>query len=470
MTRRPIPLRMPMVRLVGPLLLLTACTASIGDVAPPKFQPYFPTGMVLSPDERWLFVLSANSDLRYSTGAIQVIDMQKVDEIAAAWRGGGDSQAGIECAPIPGRPQVLGCPMQLSSGEPGAMVVRDGSVALGNFGVSIGAQQLKNGDQPTPIVRLFATVRGDPSVTWMDFDTQAQTMDCGGTDQFQRCADTHRLARLRNNALLVGLPEEPFNLHVAGDNVFVTHFTNGYVSLFSAPAQVGAQPMLQDTIKNLWAQNVVGLAGAAGVASRPGDPSGLVYITSRQEARVAMLTVSDGIPIDQQPKQSLVRAGWFYVSGVERPGQVGDTRDLRFSPDGNRAWVISRLPPSMQLYDTTLDSRGQPINKLLGNVEVCEQPGSLEVTDVGDGPLVGVPCFVNGQVWFIDAESLGIVAVEESGRGPSGIVASRSRKKVIVGNYAEDTLSVIDIAPDSPDRFRVVLRLGRPRPLEEIFD
>jgi hypothetical protein len=458
---------MAMVRFLG-LLILGACTASAGDVAPPRYQPYFPTGMTLSPDERWLFILSANSDLRYSSGSVQVLDLQKIDEMVAAWTSSGDAQAAAGCAPVAGRPRVLGCPLQRADGAPGAMVVPGGSVALGNFGVSLGAQQLMNGDQPSPIIRLFATVRGDPSVTWMDFDSSTQTMSCGGAGDFPRCADTHRLARLRNDATLIGLPEEPFNIHVAGDNLFVTHFTTGYLSLFSAPAQVGSQPMLQDTIRNLWTQNIVGLLGAAGVASRPGDPSGLVYVTSRQEARVAMVTVSTGVPdADDRPKQSLVRAGWFFVQGVERSGQQGDNRDLRFSADGDRAWIISRLPPSLQLVDTSLDARGQPVNQPLGTVEVCEQPGSLTVVDAGDGEVVGVPCFVNGQVWFIDAATLDIMAVEESGRGPSGIVSARTRNKVYVGNYADDTLSVIDIAPDSPERYRVRLRLGDPRPSEE---
>jgi hypothetical protein len=451
-------------------LLAAACTASAVDVAPPKYEPYFPTGMAISADERWLFVLSANSDLRYSSGSVQVLDLDRVDEIAGGWTASRDARADLECAPLPGRPLVLGCPLTLSDGGPSPAIVPGGSVLVGNFGVSLDTQQLvDSGGAPSSIVRVFATVRGDPSVTWMDFDTATGTTSCGGSGDFPRCAETHRLARLRNDATLPGLPQEPFTLHVAGEHVYVTHFTTGFLSLFSAPRTVGSQPMLQDTARNLWAQNnVTGATGSAGVAARPGDPSGLVYVTSRQEARVSMVTTSAAEPgEDGLPREAVVRTGWFFLSGVERAGFQGDNRDLRFSPDGSRAWVLSRLPASLQLFDTSLDERGAPRNQHLRTVEVCEQPANLAVADLGGGPVAAVPCFTNGQVWFIDGRTLDLIAIEQSGRGPSGVVAARTRNKVYVGNYAEDTISVIDVAPGSRHLHRTVLRLGTPRPVEE---
>ena len=47
------------------------------------------------------------------------------------------------------------------------------------------------------------------------------------------------------------------------------------------------------------------------------------------------------------------------------------------------------------------------------------------------------------------------------------VVVSTARKKLYVGNYAEDTITVIDLDPASRTRHRAILRLGRPRQLED---
>src|SRR4029078_10668580 len=54
-------------------------------VRPKPADIFFPTGAVVSPDERYLFVVSANSELRYDSGAVDVLDLEGVDQIADAW-------------------------------------------------------------------------------------------------------------------------------------------------------------------------------------------------------------------------------------------------------------------------------------------------------------------------------------------------------------------------------------------------
>src|SRR5262249_29783478 len=144
------------------LLVLCGCTASAVEVQPPQYDLYFPTGMALSPDERWLFVLNANADLRYSHATLQVIDLDKVDAIANAWNvPPRPDQAPAGCTPVAQRPQVLGCPL-VANGVTSPIMVQGASVGIGNFAVSVGVQPLSG----TSILRVFATVRGDPSVTW----------------------------------------------------------------------------------------------------------------------------------------------------------------------------------------------------------------------------------------------------------------------------------------------------------------
>ncbi len=451
-----------------PVLLLAACTASEVEVAPPRYDLYFPTGLAVSPDERYLFVVNANSDLRYSHGTLQVFDLEQIDQLAAAWSRG---EVPATCAGELARPTVLGCPLTLADGQPSPAIVPGAVVGIGNFGVSVGVQRLRSGGAESPILRFFASVRGDPSVTWGDFDTQAGTMTCSGPGGYPRCDQTHRLARQRNDAELPPLTAEPFNIFVDGPNehVFVTHFTSGFVSLVSAPLEVGSQPLFQDTITSLFAPSRLnGTTGAAGVAARlPGDPLGLVYVTSTREARVAVVAVSDG-PLDakERPTEVLVRSQSFFMQGLETSSIEGDARSLTFSPDGSRAYIVNRTPSSLHVLDTSLDLSGKPRNDWLGSVELCEQTANLAAADFGEGPRVVVPCFQNGQVWILDPVDLRLLAIEDSGRGPHGVAISPARKKIYIGNYAEDTITVVDAAPGSPDLNRVVLRLGKPRIVE----
>src|SRR5262249_42862039 len=187
-----IPRPIARMRLLFATLAVAGCTASAEQVAPPQYNLYFPTGMVLSPDERYLFVVSADSDLRYSDGALHTIDLDQVDAIADAWLA--SRAKPNDCTPIADRPTVLSCPTTRGDGTPISGMLAGGSVEIGSFGVSVGVQPLKQNGGPSSILRLFATVRGDPSLTWMDFDTSSGQMTCGEGGSFIRCDEEHRLA------------------------------------------------------------------------------------------------------------------------------------------------------------------------------------------------------------------------------------------------------------------------------------
>jgi DNA-binding beta-propeller fold protein YncE len=295
-------------------------------------------------------------------------------------------------------------------------------------------------------------------------------MSCGGSGTTPRCDEPHRLARFRGDSTLPVLSPEPFDVavDVPGQNVFVTHLTTGEVTLVSAPIEVGSTPVLEDSIASLWALNRVSLTvGAVGIAPRlPGDPRGLVYVTSRAEARVAMVHVVPGPPTSTgQPTEALVRSGSFFYNGLESNGLPGDARNIAFSADGNRAYLVNRTPPSLQVYDTSIDDTGQPVNQFLGGVTVCSLPATVSLADFGEGLRAAIPCFLTGEVWILDPERRELISVEDAGRGPNGIAASTRHRKLYVGNYAEDTLMVIDVAPGSRMQNRAVLRLGQPRPL-----
>ncbi|HKA90168.1 MAG TPA: hypothetical protein VKE22_21050 [Haliangiales bacterium] len=457
-----------MFRRLVALPLVMACTAGETDVAPPQYAFYYPTALKVSPSEKHMFVMSANSDLRYSSGTVATLDLDAVDALTQQWLGSGFATPPAGCTQLVARPQIVDCPT-MNGDSPTTVMVPNATVKIGNFGVDLGIQRLYRGGVPSGGLRIFATVRGDPSVTWIDFAEPTRHMDCGPEDTYPRCSPEHRLTRVRSDINLPSIPPEPFYLFVDGDseNVFATHLTSGAVTLADAPREEGTTPVVHDVNQNFWAPvGSLGLVGAVGIAARtPGDPSGLVYVSSRQEARVTALRVAAG-PLNPngRPWKALTEVLWFFLDGIGVSGVAADSRALTFSADGTRMYLVSRTPPAVRVYDTSLDDTGAPRNDLIGVADVCPQPATLALADFGRGPRLIVPCFSTGQVWVIDAVTLAVESMEDVGKGPTAVSVSPSRKRIYVANYADDTIAVLDATPGARTEARMVLLIGTPRP------
>jgi DNA-binding beta-propeller fold protein YncE len=427
------------------LLLVAGCPATSEEVRPPSDQFYFPTGLDISPDQELLFVANGNSDLRYDGGMVIPVSLARVDAVIAEWLGTGSVPDGRDCN------RDLTVPYTLECNEREAVLAERG-VRIGNFVTDLQIQTLEDGTT----LRVFTAVRGDPSLTWSDWN--GEEMECGGDGTFPECDDDHRLTQLRDDADLSGIPDEPFGLFVDSVNgyVMVTHLTSGSVTLATAPPS-GASPILSDAIGNLFAPDPnTGIRGAVGAAGRlPGTDGDRIYVTSRSESRVQVLTVlrSAGWPV-------IVPAEYFFLNRV-LPSTNG--RDIAFSADGNRAYIINRSPPMLHIIDTSLNEQGVPKNELQAGVEICPEASNLSVADAGRGERVYVACFRNGQVWVVDPIGAVVDAIVDVGRGPHGLVASPDRARLYVTNHLEDTVAVIDLTPESTTENRVVLRLGRTR-------
>jgi DNA-binding beta-propeller fold protein YncE len=428
---------------------LAGCPASGDAVRPPKDQIFFPTGIALGPDESALFVANANSDLTYDSGTIAAFDLDEVEAITTAWLTSGSAPSGRDCEVDRSVAYTLVC------NEREALLA-DATVRIGNFATKIAVQQLTDPGS----WRLFAAVRGDPSITWIDYDLTSRDLDCGDVGaSYPECDDNHRLTQLRNDPDLSRIPDEPFSLYVDSQNGYVvaTHLTSGAVSLTDAPAD-GSPPVLSDALGGLFAADPnTGVRGAAGVAGRlPGSAFDRIYVTSRSEARVQTLYVArpDGdLPV-------IVPADFFFMNRV-LPSDDG--RGIAFSASGERAFIINRDPPMLQIFDTAPGEGGAPKNELLGAVELCQQASNLAVADMGRGERVYVACFQTGQLWVIDPQGAQLEAVVTVGRGPNDVVASTAHGQIYVSNFLEDTVAVVDAGPGSVTENRVVLRLGRTR-------
>ncbi len=453
--------------------LASACAAS--SPVPPQTDPYFPASLTISPDEKFLFIANANSDLKFGAGSVQVYDLDAVDALAKAWKGGkGPVPAG--CTADSTHPELARCPSTVDGQRAG--YVGAAAAQIGNFVSAIRAQKLTDGT-----LRLFTTVRGDPSVTWLDFSPTTGTIDCGGEGDFPRCNDLHHVSAYRNDSNLGILGSEPFSIAIddAREHVVLTHLSTGNVSLLRAPLDHIEAPTLQDTLTGLWAENSRRFISAVGVAPRkPGDPSDLFYVTSRSEARINVLHAIDTISGDGKRAARLVREdSFFYAPAPAGNGTDGAARGVTFSADGNRAFVANRQPSSLMIFDTSLGARGVPANQLVGEVGLCPHltvdvlltggPDAVAVIETPDGPRVYVTCFDIGEVWVVDVDRARVEATISVGLGPDSLavppanLTTPSHNLAFVGNYGDDTISAIDVDPTSPTYLHTVLQLGKLR-------
>jgi DNA-binding beta-propeller fold protein YncE len=426
---------------------LAACTASSEEVGPHEADGsafFFPTGAAVSPDDTVLFVANANSELRYDSGSVDVVDLAIVDQVVADWTASKTSPAG--CTPDPDRTETLTCSEEL--------FIRKGAGArIGNFATDIAVQDFKTGGP----LRLIIPTRGDPSIAWIDWD--GSKLSCNAdTEGFTLCDPDHRLAYVHGDPDVGLLPDEPFDAFAGKDFAMVTHLTSGAVTLVDSPP--GGMATIADVTSGLFGPDpLTGLRGSTGIAGR-GD-TGLVYVGSRSEDRIQMLEV--GRPGNAAPY--IVADNYFFLDFVgANAGGSTDTRGIAFSANGDRLYVVNRRPPSLQIFDTSLGPTGFPKNKGIAATDLCRDASTLAVVDAGDGDRAYVSCFSDGELYIVDPRGASSVEdVVTVGRGPYAVVAAPTRKKVYVTNFLEDTIAVLDVSPTSPTHNRVVLRIGEPR-------
>lgn len=446
---------------------LAACTASSKDVEPPRSEFFFPTGLAVAPDDTVAFVTNANSDLSWNSGSIQVVDLNKVQSTINTWLTTkevpvetcltGKDETPVDCCEqSKDHPETIDCheSMFINTKD-----YPDAGVRIGNFATDIAVQDLGDGK-----LRVIAPTRGDPSVAWANWDGKRLTCDAGGTAN-ALCDNDHSLAYVQNNDSLAPIPEEPFGVFAdsAGQFAMVTHLTTGAVTLIDSPRD-SDRVQISDVLNGIFAADTsTGLRGSTGVVGRlPTEAGDTIYVGSRSEDRIQTFTV--GRPLNNAPP-FLLPGNWFFLDAVGgNNGGSNDTRGMTASVDGSRVYLVNRRPPTIQILDTSIGPTGLPRNKTIGSTDICRQGSTVALSGSGDAERAYVTCFQDGQVYVIDPR--GSVSVEDIvlvGRGPYAVAAAKTKNLVLVTNFLEDTIAVIDTTPNVRTHNRVVLRIGKAR-------
>jgi len=488
-------------------ILTSACTASAADVHPPQDRLFFPTGLAVAPDGSVLFAANSNSELRYDSGAISVIDLGTVESVIDAWSPIPNPACNVISPPAFCKPDAGTCKSDPDHRETlvcdAVKFLRaDAGVRIGNFATDLAVQDFsyldKDGNKVVK-ARVVVPTRGDPSIAWADFDGENLSCTAGST-RFPLCDDAHRLANVGSDPDSPPIPEEPFGVFAdpgppGQDKTYpngfavMTHLTTGAVTLINSPGnadpQVKDAPQVEvaDVKNNLFAIDATGLRGATGVAGRKQGVDGeIVYVGSRSDARIQTFTV--GRPVNNTPPYLLVDDFFFLDAVGASSGGSTDTRGMQFSQSGDRMYVVNRRPPTLQIFDTSIGPSGFPRNAATGASDICREASTLAVLDAGAGERAYVTCFQDGEIYVVDPNgSSQVEDIITVGRGPYSVVAATyqaksppgdpapgasapvtmSRSLLFVSNYLEDTIAVVDVTPTLATRNRVVLRIGQPR-------
>lgn len=272
--RLPLRLRFSLVLAVG----LAACFDSGNGTEPPPDRFNFPVGLAVSPGGSVLYAANSNFDLQWNGGTVQAYDLgalrrDTVNLITSPQTFPRDrlvDPAGLDRCGVAVAPQGSNVTLgeQCAPAAKSELYIRRSTI-IGAFATDL--QLSKDG------ARLFAPVRGDASLTWLDVASDVGAapsdpfrLECGQAAD-RRCDAAHRAGSNPDepgNTRRVTMPGEPFGfaLSEAGDFAVITHQTDTKTSLLrtGATSPPASPPSLQFVVEGV-------TSGGVGIASVPHD-------------------------------------------------------------------------------------------------------------------------------------------------------------------------------------------------------
>lgn len=272
--------------------LLVGCFPPGEGQAPPRGQVYFPVGLAIDHDQRFLFVVNSDFDLQYNAGTVQSWDLEQLRaRVPQYCESKADCSDGRVCDLVPTAELEEGDPYVNNHGSPSHWCVQPGpeatpcgvlreqgsrnralypgrcgyidqsdpqdggepiltddpkrSVVIGAFATDVVRKTLDvpldwtvDGEEPGELKqRLFIPVRGDATLHWIDVDSNGM-LECGQDGNDGLCNDRHRAGDLseeentRNDSRLA---PEPFGVDAdeMGVSLVVSNQTSGSVALFT---------------------------------------------------------------------------------------------------------------------------------------------------------------------------------------------------------------------------------------------
>jgi DNA-binding beta-propeller fold protein YncE len=476
------------------LLLAAFAGCGIGEsgIPPPNDRIFFPAGLAVSPGDDWLYVVNSNSDLRYNAGTVVAVDLRKAAEDrapTAQW----PACPSNRFVPPADQPPRFCCHDFIDSKavncDERGYIAANASVRIGSFGGDIVEQTFTRAGAPAQ--RLFVAVRAEPSITVIDVTTAGNQINLHCTDPskpvqaFPTCDDTAKIRERvdETGVQVLQLQEEPHSM-VLDDKLgvlYVAHLgaiEHGMAVIRGVSTIDVCHPEVRTPQLNAVLQDAAPRSGSLGVtdimAGELGNPNAPLYATAQFTADVAEVLFRDPARVSCELPPAVrdltMVAGKRFTSSVYGT-RGGDLRGMSFSPDRNVMFILHRQyadrrlgeynPPSVVAVDRRPDPQGDPVNRPVGFVEVCNGPTKMVAHDAGRGNRLFINCFEGGQLYIVDPNLLAVEAVIEVGAGPADLVFPHNDPSLAyVAGFANNNVAVVDLKPGSPTEYRVVQRIG----------
>lgn len=393
---------------------MSGCSDTLTGDAHPTDRLSFPVGVTADPSGRIVWVVSGNFDLAFRGGAVLAYDV--VDNRFVA-------ESAFEVGSFPG-------PFTLLEDDGRAIA---GYVASRSDNALYSVTFTGDPEAPTPAC-ADGEVSGGILHCKRSGAIDTRTVDNDGTRVALTVGDDPYSTAIRRGRA----GEEPDLLLVGG-------MGNGRLAQLSlsesgAPTLVGQLELGK---------------GLFGLVENPA--TGRVYASSKQTNAVSVLEVSRRERANEPGVLDPVNPWLRLVAAVTipEPAIVRDrARDLAVSKDGTRLYLTHRTPDSFIVLDIADDGRGNPRNRVLHKIAMCNDPTQMAVHEVNGRELVYVSCFRDDRVEAIDPISGQIVASIKTGAGPSGLAIiddpDRGVTRLFVALFTDSALGVIELDPSSP--------------------
>jgi DNA-binding beta-propeller fold protein YncE len=464
---------------------LAGCGFGESGISPPVDRFFFPAGAAVDPAGDWLYVVNSNSDLRFNAGTVVGVNLARARaDRAAKW----DRCAYSGLIPARNEPMPFCCrdfvDTNVVNCDERRYINPATTVRIGSFGGTVVAQPLAGSKR-----RLFVAVRAEPSITFIDADTAGAALKLNCIDASvppanELCGNAFRITAgtQAGDATPLAFQEEPHDmlLDQAEGLIYISHLGDPIsgairgVSLLDVCSPDTQAPRLAGALPNAFPR--LGATGVTGMAqTQAGNPLAPFYVIAERIPAIGTLLFLSPDRVRCGAGRDLRMApGPGFTSTIYAATQGADLRGMVLSPDGTKAYVLHRQfaggrdfsAPSVEIIDRRIDPiTGDPADRGVGFVEVCNGPTKILWHDAGRGPRLFVNCFEGGQVYSLDPELLAIEGIVEVGAGPADLEFSPVDPTIAyVTAFANNNVSVIDLKPGSSTEYRVVQRIGFPRP------
>lgn len=421
-----------------------------------------PTGLVMTPDARWLLVTNGNWDRAYAGSSLVALDLDALEQGLAAPRS-------VAAALDREHPCRHHADEQRIECDPGLVIDASLGVRL-PAGAGNPAIDRPNGELGP--VRLLIPTRIEPTLSWVDLHGPGYglepdadlRLDCGQDDE--RVCDRRFRIAVDDDPARISVDDQGFRF------AYLPHLLGRRLTLLALDGEDG--PTIVDIEQEFFREDGLfdtGLGGGFAVVQRPcsvaddNAPSSslectrpFVFASERFWWGLRELQVAPGLDVLISGREKTVLGP--NLEAVEaKPLMAGMAFE---DPErGDRLLVVHTSPPALSRVDTSLDELGRPFVEVLDTVGLCTNPNLVVVHAPTSGSrLALVSCYGDDALAVVDLGLFVVVATLALGDGPNELLLDPAREWLWVANTVESSISVIELSTGSPMYLREIATIG----------